>query len=283
MEQFEQYRPMMFSIAYRMLGSVMEAEDVVQEAYLRYQATSPDTIQSHRAFLGTVVTRLSLDHLKSAKVQRETYIGPWLPEPVRTDDNPEIVTSEHDSVSMAFLVLLESLTPVERAIFLLREVFDYDYREIADIVDKTEVACRKLFSRAKKHIVSNRPRFESTPDEHKTLVTRFFHTVVTGDMDALMSMLTMDVALYSDGGGKVSAARKPILGRKLVAKFLTNLQRMRDKHDDHSVDFIEVNGQSSIALRNESGQVTSLFTIEIDNGLIRAFHVQRNPEKLSML
>lgn len=285
MEQFEQYRAMMFAIAYRMLGSAMEAEDIVQEAYLRYQAIESDTIQSHRAFLGTVITRLCLDHLKSAKVQRETYIGSWLPEPILTDGHPEVLASDHESISTAFLVLLESLTPVERAVFLLREVFDYDYSEIAKIVDKSEGTCRKLFSRAKQHIRDNRPRFETTPNDQQALFTKFMYTVSTGDMDTLMTMLMDDVVLYSDGGGKVFAAKRPVIGRDLVAKFLINVKRLGDNQeppDGYHIEFVQVNGQIGLMVR-ESGVVNSLFTAEIAQGKIKTLYVQRNPDKLKHL
>lgn len=286
MEEFEQYRPMMFAIAYRMLGSAMEAEDIVQEAYLRYQATESDTIQSHRAFLGTVVTRLCLDQLKSAKVKRETYIGSWLPEPILTDSHPEVLASDHETISIAFLILLESLTPVERAVFLLREVFDYDYSEIAAIVDKSDVSCRKLFSRAKQHILDNRPRFEMKPDDHHALFTKFMYTVSTGDMDSLMTLLVDDVVLYSDGGGKVLAARLPVIGRELVAKFLINIKRLGDKQETpegYRVEFAQVNGQVGLLIRDKSGIVTSLFTAEVEHGKIRTLHIQRNPDKLRHL
>src|SRR5258707_12058708 len=188
--RFEAYRPLMFSIAYRMLGSATEAEDIVQEAFLRYQTTATDEINSHKAFLTTVVTRLCLNQLQSAHNQRETYIGPWLPEPVLTEaDNrfaPVQQAELHDSLSMAFLTLLEQLTPLERAVFLLREVFDYEYAEIGAITDQDEVACRQMFSRAKKHIAEHRPRFKPTPEAHRQLFDQFLQAVGTGELDGLM-------------------------------------------------------------------------------------------------
>src|SRR5262249_31056072 len=186
LERFETYRPLMFSIAYRMLGSITEAEDIVQEAYLRYQAISPERIVSHKAFLSTVVTRLCLNHLELAKVQREAYIGPWLPEPVLTEIDERLTPGHqaelHESLSMAYLVLLEQLTPTERAVFLLREVFDYDYQEIAAMVGKEEAACRQLLSRAKKHIAEHRPRFKPTPEAHRQILNHFIQAVGSGEL-----------------------------------------------------------------------------------------------------
>jgi RNA polymerase sigma-70 factor (ECF subfamily) len=184
--QFEIYRPLMFSIAYRMLGSATDAEDIVQEAYLRYQTTQLDQIVSHKAFLTTVVTRLCLNQLQSAHSQRETYIGPWLPEPMLTDALPAQQTELHDSLSLAFLTLLEQLTPQERAVFLLREVFDYEYIEIAQIIGKTEPACRQMYSRAKKHITEHRPRFKPTPEVHRQILDQFVQAVETGDLESLV-------------------------------------------------------------------------------------------------
>ena len=204
--QFESYRPLMFSIAYRMLGSVTEAEDIVQEAYLRYQAMPPDQIVSHKAFLSTIVTRLCLNQLQSARAQREAYIGPWLPEPVLTGVDERFAPPQHaelhESLALAFLVLLEQLTPVERAVFLLREVFDYDYAEIAAIVGKAEAACRQLFSRAKRHIAAGRPRFTPSPEAHRQIFTQFLRAVEQGELDGLMQLLADDVELWVDGGGK---------------------------------------------------------------------------------
>src|SRR5690606_29198030 len=218
-DPFEEYRSLLFAIAYRMLGSAMEAEDIVQEAYLRYRDTPPESIRSLKSFLTTIVHHLCLDHLKSAQVRRENYVGPWLPEPIITDDNASLRSPLHqitsrESISMAFLVLLESLSPLERAVFLLREVFDYEYAEIAQITGRSESACRQLFSRAKKHIRDNRPRFPASPEDHEKMVVRFMDACVAGDIDGLMSLLAEDVTAWTDGGGKVTgAARYPIQGR----------------------------------------------------------------------
>jgi RNA polymerase sigma-70 factor, ECF subfamily len=205
METFETYRPLLFAIAYRMLGSAMEAEDIVQETYLRYQRASKDSIRQMKPFLTTILTRLCLDQLKSARAQRENYIGPWLPEPILTDDGALITPNKDDSISMAFLVLLENLSPPERAVFLLREVFDYDYPEIAQIIGKEEAACRQLFHRAKKHITEHRPRYKSSPEAHQQITLRFMQAITEGDVNGLVSLLADEVALWSDGGGKVGA------------------------------------------------------------------------------
>src|SRR6185503_11756907 len=229
MEQFEEYRSLLFAIAYRMLGSAMEAEDIVQEAYLRYCATPPESIRTLKSFLTTIVHHLCLDHLKSAQTRRESYIGPWLPEPVITSDGASLLSplrqiTDRESISMAFLVLLESLSPLERAVFLLREVFDYAYADIAQITGRDEAACRQLFSRAKKHISDHRPRFPASPEAHAKMVGRFMEACLAGDMDGLMSLLAEDVTVWSDGGGKVAAAaRQPIQGRYEVARGLIGI------------------------------------------------------------
>src|SRR5262249_16514195 len=206
-----------------MLGSAMEAEDIVEEAYLRYRATPPESIRTLKSFLTTIVHHLCIDHMKAAQAQRETYIGPWLPEPVITGDGASLLSplrqiTDRESISMAFLVLLESLSPLERAVFLLREVFDYEYADIAQITGRDEAACRQLFSRAKKHISDHRPRFPASPEAHAKMVGSFMEACLAGDMDGLMSLLAEDVTLWSDGGGKVSAALQPIQGRDKVAR-----------------------------------------------------------------
>jgi RNA polymerase sigma-70 factor (ECF subfamily) len=228
-DPFEEYRSLLFAMAYRMLGSAMEAEDIVQEAYLRYRATPPESIGTLKSFLTTIVHHLCIDHLKSAQARRENYVGPWLPEPIITGDGASLLSplrqiTDRESISMAFLVLLESLSPLERAVFLLREVFDYEYAEIAQITGRDEAACRQLFSRAKKHIREHRPRFPASPEAHAKMVGRFMEACLAGDMHGLMSLLAEDVTVWSDGGGKVSAAaRHPIQGRDTVARTIIGL------------------------------------------------------------
>jgi RNA polymerase sigma-70 factor (ECF subfamily) len=287
MDTFEDYRPLMFSIAYRMLGSAMDAEDIVQEAYLRYQATPPESIRSLKAFLSTVVTRLCLNQLASARVQRETYIGPWLPEPLLTRGDgaalfsPASCQSADDSISMAFLVLLESLSPSERAVFLLREVFDYEYGEIAEMLGKEEAACRQLFSRAKKHIAQNRPRFKASPQEQTLMIQRFLQAVSAGDLDGLMNLLSASVTLWSDGGGKARAATRPLQGRATVARFLLGIQRFATP--DMRVEMAEVNGAPGLILRSGAGKALVVLTFEVGDGLFQAFRFILNPEKIARL
>jgi RNA polymerase sigma-70 factor (ECF subfamily) len=285
MEGFETYRGLMFSIAYRMLGSAMEAEDIVQEAYLRLRQTPAEQVRSPKSLMGTVVTRLCLDRMKSAQAQRESYIGPWLPEPVLTRETPlhepEREAELADSISMAFMVLLESLSPLERAVFLLREVFDYDYAEVARIVGRDEAACRQLFSRAKKHVTEGRPRYHTTPEEHNRLLGSFLQAVTTGDVDGLTRLLSESVTLWSDGGGKVSSARRPIHGRDAVARFMIGLQRFATP--DMSLESVEINGQTGFVLREADGTIIVVMTFETGDGAIQALRFIRNPDKLTRI
>src|SRR5579871_92428 len=283
--QFEQYRPLMFSIAYRMLGSASEAEDMVQEAYLRYRTTPPTQIVSHKAFLSTVITRLCLNFLQSARQQRETYIGPWLPEPVLTEVDdlfaPVRQTELRESLSIAFLTLLEQLTPPERAVFLLREVFDYDYAEIARMIDKEEAACRQMFSRAKRHITQFRPRFKPTPEAHRQMLNQFIRAVTTGELDGLMKLLSQDVTLWADGGGKArGAVLRPLQGREAVARFM--IASTRFAPDDATIELTQVNGEAAIVIRTDA-QVIVVLSIAEDQGSISEIRAMGNPDKLNWL
>lgn len=286
-ETFEDYRPLLFSIAYRMLGSAMEAEDMVQEAYLRYQATQRESIQSLKPFLTTIITRLCLDQLKSARVQRESYIGQWLPEPVLTggDDtylttSPEAQVSKYESISMAFMLLLESLSPLERAVFLLREVFDYDYAEIASIVERDEAACRQLYSRARKHVHENRPRFEPSPDVHRRILNQFLEAVESGKVDGLVNLLAEDVVSMADGGGKVAASPRPIHGKAQVARLFAGLMRLEPPGTTYEI--VEVNGQPALIVR-VNGKPFSVMSFETNGKQITFIRVVSNPDKLTRL
>ncbi|HET8846005.1 MAG TPA: RNA polymerase sigma factor SigJ, partial [Ktedonobacteraceae bacterium] len=222
MEDFETYRALSLSIAYRMTGNMSEAEDIVQDAYLRVSATSGDEIYSLKSYLTTTVTRLCLDYLKSARVAREHYIGPWLPEPILTSDNsllPSESAEMQESISMAFLVLLEALTPTERAVFLLHEVFDYTFPEVAEILDKSTANCRQIFHRAKEHLAGQRPRFTPSPVKQQYLLTRFLSACQNGDLTALTETLAQDVAAWADGGGKAIAVVRPVFGLDAVARY----------------------------------------------------------------
>lgn len=284
-ESFETYRPYLFSIAYRMLGSAMDAEDMVQETYLRYQSARPPVITSLKAFLTTILTRLCMDQLHLARRTRETYLGPWLPEPIADLEvldatNPENRIDREETVSLAFLVLLEELQPVERAVFLLREVFDYDYPEIATFLNKSEMACRQAFSRARKHLADHRPRFAVSPATHRQMLDGFLQAVRVGDMAALMDMLSEDVTLWADGGGKVKgAATRPVAGRLAVARFSIGATRRFLPENAH-VDIADVNREPSIVIRGEE-RVYLVMTVEVEARRIRAIRIIANPEKLT--
>ncbi len=282
-DPFEEYRSLLFAMAYRMLGSAMEAEDIVQEAYLRYQATPPESIRSLKSFLTTIVYHLCLDQLKSARAQRENYAGPWLPEPIMTGEGASLLSplrqiTDRESISMAFLVLLESLSPLERAVFLLREVFDYEYAEIAQVTGRGEAACRQLFSRAKKHLREQRPRLPASPEAHAKMVSRFMQAFTSGDIDGLMSLLAADVTAWSDSGGKVpGAARQPIYGRATAARAFMSLRARAP--EGMTVAVTEVNGLAALLLRVK-GQVVGVMTLEVEGDLIRAVRSVANPDKL---
>jgi RNA polymerase sigma-70 factor (ECF subfamily) len=276
---FERHRPLLFSIAYRMLGSAMDAEDVVQEAYLRWRETDEE-IRSPKAYLSTVVTCLSIDRLRSAKVQREKYVGPWLPDPIATGEDSRIAGAPvlEETLSMAFLVLLESLTPVERAVFLLREVFDYDYAEISRIVGKTEANCRQIASRTRQALAARRPRFESSQKQQERMIRLFVETCATGDMRGLLSLLSEDVIFYSDGGGKAVTARDPVSPVDRVARLLLGLASKRPVWFA-DIRFVEINGQPGIVGYSEE-HPTNVLTLEIAGEHIRAVRTVQNPDKL---
>ncbi|CAN5869865.1 RNA polymerase sigma-70 factor [soil metagenome] len=284
-KQFELQRPLMLAIAYRMLGSITEAEDIVQEAYLRYQTTAIEQIVSHKAFLSTIVTRLCLNQLQSARSQRQTYVGPWLPEPLPVDleeqFTPTAQVELHESLSMAFLVLLEQLTPLERAIFLLREVFSYDYAEIAVILDKTEIACRQVFSRAKKHIQAHRPRFTPAPDTHQQMLHQFIQAVNSGELAGLVHLLADEVTLWADSGGKGrGAVIKPLYGCATVARFLLASRNFNPEALQAEVG--TVNGESVLLLRADH-VIRLVIFIGIEQEKVSLIRVIGNPDKLKWL
>lgn len=276
---FEQHRDHLFGIAYRMLGRVAPAEDIVQEAYLRWRDADTDAVRSPRAYLSTVVTRLCLDELKSARARREEYVGPWLPEPLveETGEGPERATELADSLSMAFLVLLETLTPVQRAVFLLREVFDYAYSEIADLVGRKAATCRKIAQRAREHIDEENVRFEPSKDVHQRLVEQFFAAVEDGDMDQLEAMLGEDAILYSDGGGQVTAAQRPIYGANRIARFMLGIAGKAP--DGLTTTFAEVNGRPGLVAYVD-GTPQSAWAFHVEAGRIQTVYAIVNPEKL---
>jgi RNA polymerase sigma-70 factor (ECF subfamily) len=277
---FDRNRPLLFSIAYRMMGSVMDAEDAVQEAYLRWERASEDEVRSPSAYLSKVVTRLCIDRLRSSRVRREQYVGPWLPEPLLGEQAKEISLAPdlEDTLSMAFLVLLESLTPVERAVFLLREVFDYEYAEIAALVGKSEANSRQISRRARQSVAARRPRFESSPQQEERLIESFLRASLSGEMEALLALLSDDVTLYSDGGGKTRAALNPIYGADNVARFLTGI--LSNIPPGFAVRQTRVNGRPGLVGYFGDGSPHSVVTLEVAEGSIRAIRLVVNPEKL---
>lgn len=281
-DTFTQYRAYVFSIAYRMLGSVMDAEDMVQETFLHWRKVDQAEVKSPKSYLATIVTRLCLDYLRSARVQRETYVGPWLPEPLVKETGPsaEGMTALSDSLSTAFLVLLESLTPTERAAFLLREVFAYEYAEVAEIIGKSETNVRQIVRRAKQHIEDRRPRFDPSPTDQTALLEQFMQACANGDLSGLMALLAEDVVEYSDGGGKVHAARKPIIGAEKVAHFLLGITRQAPA--DAAVQVGQANGQPALFIY-EAGQLFGVMTMDVVNGRIQNIYSVVNPDKLRHL
>jgi RNA polymerase sigma-70 factor (ECF subfamily) len=280
---FEEHRGLLFSIAYRMLGSVSDAEDMVQEAALRWRRAASGEIRSPRAMLVTIVTRLCINQLQSARARREEYVGQWLPEPLVTGagGDPAEAFRIDETVSMAFLVLLERLTPVERAVFLLREVFDYDYEEIAAVVKESEVHCRQILHRARQHVAEMRPRFAATAEERNRLLERFVAATGRGDMEGLLELLAEDVVLHSDGGGRAIAVPNLVRGADKVARgILGSLERLVPRNLLNRI--VAVNGQPGIASYLH-GRPYSVITLDVRAGRITTVYVLTNPEKLARL
>jgi RNA polymerase sigma-70 factor (ECF subfamily) len=277
---FAEARPLLFSIAYRMLGSVMDAEDLVQDTYARWRETNPEDIRSPQAFLTTIITRLCINHLQSARTHREVYVGPWLPEPLVTDPAPSALDHIElaESLSMAFMVLLERLTPTERAIFLLREVFAFDYADIARIVEKREANCRQLFARAQKHLETRQARFPVNRERAERLVEQFSQAARGGNVEALVGLLAEDITLWSDGGGKVAAALHPIHGSSHVARFVVGALA-KFVPAGAVACMAKVNGQPGI-LSYVGGQPQAALVFEIADDRISAVFVITNPDKL---
>lgn len=275
---FEELRPRMFGLAYRMLGSVADAEDIVQEAFLRWQ--SADDVREPAAFLTTVVTRLSIDHLKSARARRERYVGPWLPEPLVAEPMPDASQAAElsDSLSMAFLMVLESLSPAERAAFLLREVFGYEYGEIAGPLRTKEANVRQLVHRARQRIGERRQRFEADKEKHRELLGRFLFAISTGEVDALAELLAEDAVCYTDGGGEVRAARRPIHGPTKIARFLKGVSK--GLTPDLESQVVEANGAPAILLRNREGP-WGMITADAAEDKVQSIYILLNPTKLA--
>jgi len=281
---FESTRPLLFSIAYRMLGSVTDAEDVVQDAFVRWLEAPEAEVRAPRAYLATIVSRLAINQLQSARIKRETYVGPWLPEPLVTEHAPD--PSEPielaESLSMAFLMMLERLSPAERAVLLLHDVFDFDYSEVARILDKSEVNCRQLLTRAKRHIGEPRARFEIDRAQADRLLDRFMEATRAGDLDGLLGMLAEDITLWADGGGKVpGAALRPIHGADAVARFV--VQRARSGASlGRSLRPTLINGQPGFIIY-DSGDPRAALILETRDGRIHGIYAIANPDKLHAL
>jgi RNA polymerase sigma-70 factor (ECF subfamily) len=283
----DELRPMAFAIAYRMLGSVAEAEDVVQEALLRVHRAleAGERLDSPRAFAATVTTRLAINELRSARMRRERYVGEWLPEPIVTDgvDDPARQAEMADSLSLAMLVLLESLSPEQRAVLLLHDVFDYRYPEIAAIIGKSEANVRQLATRARRHVEERRPRFESSREQREQLARRFFAAVREGDVAGLEALLAHDVTLTGDGGGKVPALARSLHGRSRVARTILNWVKLGARIPGASIRPAQVNGGPGALLLDASERLIAVWALEISGGQISAISSIVNPEKLGHL
>jgi RNA polymerase sigma-70 factor (TIGR02957 family) len=287
-EEFDKLRPTAFAIAYRMLGSVSEAEDVVQEGFLRLHRAREggESIESPRAYLSTVVSRLALDELRSARARRETYVGEWLPEPLirSDDDDPARQLEMADSLSLAFLVLLESLSPEQRAAFLLREVFDESYDRIAEIVGTSEQNARQLVARARRHVDERRPRYESSREQHEQLANRFFAAADEGDLEGLEELLAHDVVLQADSGGKAPAIKRALHGRARVARTLiAGLRAGTTRFGGFTLRREAVNGQPGAMLFDRDGRLAGVIILDIADGQIQTVSSIVNPDKLRHL
>jgi RNA polymerase sigma-70 factor (ECF subfamily) len=284
---FNTDRPLLFSIAYRMLGSASDAEDVLQDAWLRYRSADRSTVRTPKAFATTIVTRLCLDRLKSARATREEYIGPWLPEPVLTSEieGPDTMLQRAESVTLAFLVLLEKLSPEERAVFVLKDVFEYEHSEIAEMLGLTTEHSRQLLHRAKARLAEGRPRLTGTAQSRRAAAERFARAFSSGDGLELTALLAKDVGMWSDGGGKASAARRPLIGRDEVLNFLIGLHRTAQTAGlaaDASLRIEDINAELALVIR-VGQRLESIFVLSIDDDVISGIRVVRNPDKLARI
>ncbi|KNX39060.1 RNA polymerase sigma-70 factor [Luteipulveratus halotolerans] len=281
--QHDALRPLMFSIAYRMLGSVAEAEDVVQDAFLRLHQSTPADVRSLEAYASTVTTRIAVDVLRSARHQRETYVGSWLPEPLLADDpDPAHRIEMDETVSVAFLMVLERLSPLERAVFVLREAFDHPYPRIAEILQRSEASCRQLLARARQHIQAAQPRFEPDPLQRKQIAAAFISAVQDGQLGDLERLLADDVTFHGDGGGKAPAITSPRVGRTTVARFIAGLLRQGARLGVAAA-VVDANGQPALRINGPDGAVLSVLSVEVADGRVIGVHNQLNPDKLHHL
>jgi RNA polymerase sigma-70 factor (ECF subfamily) len=276
-DPFVEHRDLLFTVAYEMLGSAADAEDVVQEAWLRWREVDPETVDSPRAYAVRIVTRLALNQMRTLSRRRESYVGPWLPEPLLTEPDvaDDVVLSE--SVSMAMLVVMESLSPTERAVFVLREVFGFEHGEIAAAVDKTPAAVRQIAHRAREHVQARRPESTTSRAEHAEVTRRFAAAAATGDLDGLLGLLAPDVVLVTDGGGIKKAALRPIVGAEKVLRFLSAV-----RPDELSADAVMLNGEPCLVIHVD-GELDGIFATRVAGGVVTELYGVRNPEKLSRL
>jgi RNA polymerase sigma-70 factor (ECF subfamily) len=285
-DAFEEHRNLLFAVAYRMLGTAADAEDAVQDAWLRWSSGDRSGVADPKAYLVRITTNVALDRLRSAQARRETYVGPWLPEPMLTSPDVAEDAELSESVSMAMLVVLETLSPLERAVFVLKEVFGYPYAEIAAALDRSEASVRQLGTRARKHVEARRPRFEAGGAERRAATERFLDAVLGGDINRLMEVLAPDVALWSDGGGKVRAPRRAIFGADKVGRFLGGIRGVAYQGvaaGDMRFERVEVNGEPAIVVAGPDGPISAV-TVDIDpSGQVQTIHLVANPDKLRAL
>jgi len=277
----EELRPLLFSLAYRMVGAVGDAEDLAQEAFVRLERAGAD-VESPKAFLTTVVTRLAIDHLRSARVRRESYVGPWLPEPLVADaaPGPAERVEEDETISLAFLTLLERLSPVERAVYVLHDLFGYGHAEIAEIVRKSSANSRQILARARRHVEEGRPRFDPSRREREALLRRFLDAARAGNVQALVDLLAADAVSYADGGGRARATLRPIHGAEKVARLWASIADPA-RSGPYTLRFADVNGQPGVVAFGADGGVTAVLTLEVADGRVRTVWAVVNPDKLA--
>jgi RNA polymerase sigma-70 factor (ECF subfamily) len=284
LEVFRQYRSLLFAISYRMLGSSADAEDMLQETFIRWQRSSSAEVRSPKAFLVTIISRLCINHLRSARMKREEYVGHWLPEPVMTggpSSDPSATSMMDESLSTGFLVLLERLTPTERAVFLLRDVFDYEYSAIAQIFNQNEANCRQILRRARKHVAGGLTRFDASPQQCQDLLQKFLGATVNGDMQGLLSTFSQDIVLYTDGGGKAAALINPIYGAQDVARALVGAFK-KFSPANAVAQIIEINARPGI-VSYLNGDPHTVISVDMSEGRLRNIYILRNPDKLKNL
>ncbi|MEV4152547.1 RNA polymerase sigma-70 factor [Nocardia salmonicida] len=276
LDTFTTFRPLLFTIAYEILGCAADAEDVVQDSYLRWREAT--AVTHPRAYLVQIVTRQAINHLRSVRRRREDYVGTWLPEPIRTTPDADHDVLLAESVSMAMLLVLETLGPTERAVFVLSEVFGHSHREIADMIDKSDTAVRQIAHRARAHVAARRRRFQPDSDTSRAVIGRFLLAAHTGDVGALLAVLAPDVVEISDGGGRVSAARRPIIGAESVARFMIGLAQ--NSLAGATVEFGNFNAQPAVLVRSRNGDLDTVLVVELIDDLITGLYAVRNPDKL---